>query len=295
MPEFRLSSPDLEVRVSTRFAAILACNALIDGSRQPLLRPASPDAAGTATAAGCFPLVPFGNRLAGNQFSFEGRSYRVEPNAGDPCRLHGDGWLAEWQMAEATPRRVNFRLDVAASDASPYAYEAHQIVAVEAGSLEVALTVTNRGERLPFGLGLHPYFALTPQTTLLAPAADYWLEGAGYLPTQRSGLPVDLDFSRPRALPDSWINNGFEGWSGDAEIRWPERRFGVRIAADRLFRRFVLFQLNASFDPTWTRDWFCFEPMSHSPAAHRLADLGGLVPLGTNETLAGMVRFEILH
>ncbi|MDR3372835.1 MAG: aldose 1-epimerase [Ancalomicrobiaceae bacterium] len=295
MPEIRIGAGDLEVTVSTRFAAILACDWLVAGRRLPVLRPAGPEAAVTATAAGCFPLVPFGNRLAGNRFAFEDQEFRLAPNTADPCRLHGDGWLADWTVAAVSPRFVDLALSVAASAASPYAYEAHQIVSVEADKIVVALSVTNRGRRLPFGLGLHGYFPLTAATTLLAPAAGYWLEGPGYLPTERAGLPDELDFCRPKTLPERWINNGFEGWSGSAKIRWPERGFGVGIAADALFGRYQLFRPDARFDPTGAGDWFCFEPMSHSPAAFRLPDLGGLVPLDRDQTLAGSIRFEILR
>ena len=295
MPEIRIGAGDLEVTVSTRFAAILACDWVVAGRRLPVLRPAGPEAAVTATAAGCFPLVPFGNRMAGNRFVFEDKEFRLAPNTADHCRLHGDGWLADWTVVAASPDSVDLALTVAGSDVSPYAYEAHQIVSIEAGTIVVTLSVTNQGERLPFGLGLHGYLPLTAATTLLAPAGDHWLEGPGYLPTERAPLPAELDFSSPRPLPGRWINNGFEDWRGTAEIRWPERGFGVGIAADPLFGRYQLFRPTAAFDPTWTEDWFCFEPMSHSPAAFRLPDLGGLVPLDRDQTLAGSIRFEILR
>lgn len=297
MPDLRLTASDIEVVVSNRFAAILRCDATADGTVWPLLRPASPDASRTATAAGAFPLVPFGNRIAGNRFVFEEHEFRLAANTvGDPLRLHGDGWLADWQVASATERSVDLTLSVSATLASPYAYEAHQVVALDDRGMSVTLSVANRGDsRLPFGLGLHPYFPLTPATTLLAPAGDYWREGAGYLPVERVAVPKDLDFSRPRRLPQRWINNGFEDWCRIAEIRWPERSLGVRVEADRCFDRYVLFQPDRRFDPAWAGDWFCFEPMSHSPAAHRLADGGGLAPLAPGETLEGGIHFEILR
>ena len=297
MADLQLRGNNIEVVVSTRFAAILRCDAIVDGAVWPLLRSASVDAKRTATAASAFPLAPFGNRIADNRFIFEGREFRLAPNTtDDPCRLHGDGWLADWEIAGVTERRVDLRLVISANAASPYAYEAHQVVVLDEAGMSLTLSVTNRsGERLPFGLGLHPYFPLTASTTLMAPAGDYWREGAGFLPVERRPPPADLDFSRARPLPQRWLNNGFEDWRGVAEIRWPERALGMRIEADPLFNRYVLFQPDSRFDPAWRGDWFCFEPMSHSPAAHRMTDGGGLAPLAPGEMLEGSIRFTILR
>src|SRR5438874_6756332 len=44
---------------------------------------------------GCFPLVPFVNRVRRGSFAFRGRDIRLAPNLpGDPSPLHGSGWLA---------------------------------------------------------------------------------------------------------------------------------------------------------------------------------------------------------
>jgi aldose 1-epimerase len=297
MSDIQLRADGVKVVVSTRFAAILRCDVIIDGTAWPALRAATSDAKQTATAASAFPLVPFGNRMAGNRFVFEGREYRLAPNTpDDPCRLHGDGWLADWEIAEVTERKIDLRLLISATSASPYAYEAHQVVALDEGGVGVTLSVASQSrERLPFGLGFHPYFPLTASTTLMASAGDYWREGAGFLPVERRPPPEDLDFSRARFLPQRWVNNGFENWSGVAEIRWAERGLGMRIEADPLFDRYVLFRPDSHFDATWRGDWFCFEPMSHSPAAHRLTDGGGLAALAPGETLEGSIHLKFLR
>ncbi len=48
-------------------------------------------------------MAPLCNRLAGNQFRFGGRAYSLPSNTEDPLYLHGDGWLADWQIEDQSP------------------------------------------------------------------------------------------------------------------------------------------------------------------------------------------------
>ena len=44
-----------------------------------------------------FPMIPYANRIDGNQFSFEGERYAVPPNNGaEPFNVHGTGWTSPW-------------------------------------------------------------------------------------------------------------------------------------------------------------------------------------------------------
>ena len=53
---------------------------------------------------GCFPLVPYCNRIRGGRFNFRGITVRLAPNMkGDPSPLHGQGWLGPWLARFAAP------------------------------------------------------------------------------------------------------------------------------------------------------------------------------------------------
>ena len=58
--------------MSTEFGAIWSLEAERGGSRIPLLRRPAANAPSVATAAGCS-LIPFGNRVRGNHFRYNGR------------------------------------------------------------------------------------------------------------------------------------------------------------------------------------------------------------------------------
>lgn len=285
---FTLDAGLLSARVSRHGGAILR----LDHAGTPILRPAADDAAPIDSA--CYPLVPFGNRVRGNRFAFEDRDYTLRPNTGwDPHYLHGEGWRSEWTLAEESADRLalEHRHD---GIALPYAYVARQDFVLRDGGLDLSLAVTNEGPApLPFGLGWHPYFPMTPETLLQTATGRMWSEEPGWLPGAPVALPADVDFSTPRGLPMRWVNNAFEDWSGRARITWPERNLALTLTADQLFRVMFLFVSDKSFDPGYARDFFALEPMSHLPDGHNRADLGGLVPLAPGETLVGAVRLAV--
>ena len=263
----------------------------LEGDRMPLLREA-PDGA-DAQASSCFPMVPFGNRVKDNGFAFDGLDYVLEPNTDrDPHYLHGDGWLSEWSLLSSSRDAVELGFAHRGAG-TPYSYRAAQAFVLTGRELTMTLSVQNLGSRaLPFGIGFHPFFPLTPQTTLFAPARRMWSEGAGYLPGEAGAIPQDLDFSEPSELPDCWVNNGFEDWSGEALIDWPERRMRLQVTADPVFRHAFLFLSDTHFDPQFRRDYFCFEPMSHLANGHNLPDFGGLRTLPPGQTLSGSIRLR---
>ncbi|MBL8581648.1 MAG: aldose 1-epimerase [Rhizobiaceae bacterium] len=288
MPVIALANGEAAARISTQGGALL--NVSVAGV--PLLRPAPDNAAAIDSA--CYPLVPFGNRVRGNRFVFGGRVYTLEPNTQwDLHYLHGEGWLSDWQVDEQSVDHLVLS-HRHADPGMPYVYAARQEMRLHADGIALSLTVVNEGaETMPFGIGWHPYFPMTPLTTLETGAQRMWSEEPGWLPGKPGPVPRELDFAEPRPLPGHWVNNAFEAWSGSAVVRWPERRSLVRIEADPLFTTMFLFVSDTAFDASYRRDFFALEPMSHLPDGHNLSDLGGLKPLRPGEALSGTMRLTL--
>jgi aldose 1-epimerase len=286
-----LKSGALSLRVSTAGGLVLGFWRETGGVRVPLLRDA-PDNA-DALSSSCYPLVPFGNRVKDNRFTFDGQNYHFTPNTPwDGHYLHGEGWQSPWAVDEQATDRLTMSFAHRGGN-TPYVYEASQSFALTQDGLEITLSVINRGDTaLPFGLGWHPYFPMTPKTTLFAPARKFWTEVEGWLPGEATEIPEDLDFSKHAALPHRWVNNGFEDWSGEAVMAWPERGTQLHLTADPLFRHAFVFVSDTVFDPKFERDYFCFEPMSHLANGHNLPDLGGLHILQPGQSLAGSIRLR---
>lgn len=273
-----LGAGDLSLRLGCHGGVILDFRL----GERPLLRPAVDGA--TPGQSACFPLLPLGNRIRDNRFAFAGQSHAVTPNAlPEPLHLHGTGWQADWSIAAQGPDTARLVQTYHGPDL-PHRYHAEQSFTLTPSTLRITLSITNTGpEPLPFGLGWHPFFP--PDAIVTAPAKGFWTEGPGHLPTGRSALPDDLDFASPRPLPARWINNAFDGWTGQARLDWPDRGLSLRLNADPLFDCYQLYRPAQGL-------FFAFEPMSHLPDALSMPDLAGLRPLAPGESLAGGISLS---
>lgn len=286
---FRLASGPLVAEVSAKGGSLLRFSRISTHGETPLF---SRGRLGDGQPL-CFPLVPFGNRLRDNGFNFAGTVYKLSANtATDPLYLHGDGWLGSWTVLARSRNALS--LEYRHDAAGPYHYHAEQRFALSDRELTVSLSVTNRGERaLPYGLGLHPFFPLTKRTVLTFAAERYWLQDAAFLPLRSEPVRGSMDFSRGRSPAGGWMNTEFEGWTGRAEIVWPETNSHLVIEADPIFSKCMVFVSSRKFDPTYEDDYFCFEPMTHGVDGHHRPGLAGLVPLQPGEILQGSCRFAV--
>ena len=196
-----------------------------------------------------------------NAFTFGGRLWRVAANnPPERLNLHGSGWQSTWAIEEVAPAQATLVLDRLAPDEA-YSYTAVQRFVLTEDRLVVTITLTNCGvEVMPFGFGQHPWFERDPDVSIAFRAANFWMEGPGGIATDPIRTPLELDFSTARALPNTWRNNDYGGWSGTAEIRFPSRQLGLRIAAQPIFSHLMLYS-----DPTLP--YFCLEPQTNAVCA----------------------------
>lgn len=234
-------------------------------------------------ASACYPLVPLGNRVGGNGFSFGGKDYDLRPNAADPLYLHGDGWLADWSVEQADPTRAELALEMRAPDCGVHIYRACQRFLLDGNRLRIEFDAENLGpEAMPFGLGLHPFMP-NDGARVTFNAKAFWTEGPLSLPDARIAVDGEVDFSSGRRLPDIALNNAYEGWDGRAHIQWPDG-MTLLLQADPIFSTLMVYA------PDSNRSFFCLEPMSHLPNA---LNMPGMQVLGPGEILSGGVDFTV--
>lgn len=228
-------------------------------------------------------LVPFSGRVSGGGFTFEGQFHALERNlASEKYPIHGSAFDRPWSIARETPASLTLRLSAAGP--GPFRYDAEMNYTVDDAALVMRLVVINRGIRLPFGIGFHPWFVRDGDTCLSASADKVWLERSDHLPAaiEAIGRHADMDFNTARRLPDRWINNWFSGWNGRARIGWPKRGLNAEITASEELDQYVV------FSPSGDADFFCFEPVSHPVDAFNLPGGGeshGMRILDTGETI----------
>jgi aldose 1-epimerase len=254
-----------------------------DWNGTPVLAPGQPGRAAPEQSAGCFPLVPYSNRIRDGQFLFDDRTISLPPpRYVTPHALHGWGWRAPWRLASLSGTSAKLELDHEAAD-WPWDYRAEQSVSIDGDALMLSLSVTNRSQsRMPAGIGFHPYFVRPSNLTLEAKTLGRWATdpAAPGLPLNREDPPTDLATTE--------LDHCFFGW---------DRRAGFTISGGlrvELTASPVLSHL-VMYTPAG-QPFFCIEPVSHPNNAPNLADAGPterLVILDPGETLSGWMRLEV--
>jgi len=252
-----LSNDFLTIRVSSVGGSIVDA---YDVKGRAIFRPFRGDANNlNVLDTACFPLVPFCGRVADSQFQFNAEQYKLPVNSAEDFQyIHGDGWLANWDILEASAQSIVLRY-VHGSHNSLYQYKVEQEVSLDADSIVLNLSVTNRGDSsLPFGIGFHPFFPRTENTSLQAKSESWWINNENKIPTNKELIPDVTNFTNKNDLPQALIDNCYQNWDGKAVIEWPEDEMKVELVADEVFNHFML------YTPT-DSDFFCFEPMTHIP------------------------------
>jgi aldose 1-epimerase len=257
--------------------------------RQPLLR--GTEAAITdVLEASCFPLVPFVNRIRGGTFTCDGRSVTLSLNSpGDPSPMHGQGWRAEWCVAEDGVDHATLSFHHAAGE-WPWEYEATQRIALDGDGLSLELSCRNLSpERMPCGLGFHPYYPCTAETILDTIVESAWTIDAAVLPVDNVPATGRYDL-RARRICGQALDNGFDGWSGAASITWPGEEASLRLSSPDAGR----FQVYSPPEGAL----FVAEPVQNANAALNAPQANwpalGLALLNQGQSRSLHARFEVV-
>ena len=229
MQTIDLSSGNLRVKLSPDVGGSIARFDLHTAAGPvPLFRPA-PSGSRSVLEMASFPVVPFANRVRGGAFTLRGRTIALKPNMpGERFPLHGQGWLAAWRVVRSNGNSAELAYEHTPGE-WPWGYEAAQIFVLEETTLEVTLTCRNTSlEAMPCGLAHHPFYLCSERTILDAGVEAVWTIDADVLPVKRV-QPEGRYALQHRRICAAGLDNGYEGWSGRAEIDWPERQLHLTM------------------------------------------------------------------
>lgn len=245
-----------------------------------------------ALCAGSFPMVPFANCIRDNRFDFDGRSYAVAPNMPDSrLNFHGSGWQSAWQVAASD--RASAELVLADGQVDQvYRYAASQHFQLTPDGLTITMALTNRGEcAMPFSFGQHPWFPRHAGIELRFAAAAMWRVDAEGQALALEPIPEGSDYCGWRVPPETYRNDCYAGWTGLAEVAWPQAGIGLVINADPVFRH-LMFHV-----PSNGQEVVCLEPQTNAPCAFdglgQGHDAPGVVILRPRDTVSGGMRFSV--
>jgi aldose 1-epimerase len=247
----------------------------------PVLRSTDPASLQSSRLSGCYPLVPYSNRLGYRRFRWLGQNHTTQPNFDDsPHSVHGMGWQRRWEVESARDDDAVLRL-VHPGDADwPFPFEARQAFALTPEGLNVGLSVTNTAAHpAPMGLGWHPYFPKRSRSRLHIELTDRWDSDASGLPTRK--LPqagIDGDVAHLA------FDHCFEGWPGTARLR--DEHLGLKLSSSLPYLVVFTPQL---------RDYYCVEPVSHVSNAIHMAEpaVHGLRTLSSGEHMDAWMKLEV--
>ncbi|MFZ5480556.1 MAG: aldose 1-epimerase [Myxococcota bacterium] len=254
-------------------AGVLAFESLAHG---PLMAPS-----GGELGASSFLMVPYSNRVADGAFTFHGRRVRLD----EPERhaIHGVVRKRPWEVVSATATAATLRYRHGGG-AWPWPFLAEVDYALDGASLVTRLRVRNLGDdRMPAGLGFHPYFVREDAVVGFRVAGIYPDAHGTRIPSGPASPPdPGRDFSTPRALdPDAFMDFCAHGWDGRATIAWPGRGIGLDVRSD--LGHLVFYNPPAP--------WFALEPVSNANDGFNLFARGdatsGVRVLAPGEGTAG--------
>jgi aldose 1-epimerase len=247
----------------------------------PVLRSTEPGGLASSRLAGCYPLVPYSNRLGYRRFRWLGREHTTAPNFDDnPHSVHGVGWQRAWSVTTADGTSATLAYAHVADAHWPFPFAAEQRFELSPEALTLTLAITNTaGHSQPAGLGWHPYFPKRSRSRLHVEIAERWDPDPSGLPTRKVAQPgIDSDVSHLA------FDNCFEGWRGPARIR--DERLSLRLTSSLGY--LVVFTPGA-------KPYYCVEPVSHVSNAIHMADPAahGLRTLEPGERFEAWMKLEI--
>ncbi len=226
-------------------------------------------------------LYPTPNRVRGGRFTFQGREYVFRDDG--RISIHGLVLRANWSSeppvfdSNDPAREVSVKAWIDFEPGSPLFEQfpiRHRLTVryrLSAKGLRADFTVANHDKlNLPFGLGIHPYFAVlgAREKTFVQVQAEKKMEATpDLLPTgslqSLDGAPFDL--RQPRPLSELALDDVYWGMKPGKAAGYEARDVGIKmdLLASEDFTHMVVYTPQG-------RPFFCLENQTCSTDAHNL-------------------------
>lgn len=221
-------------------------------------------------------LAPWANRLEKMGFSFEGKTYHLNPDLknirpdGHGLPIHGFlSFSPLWKVVEysgdAKSAHVTSRLEFwrypELMAQFPFAHTIEMTYRLSNATLQVETVIHNLGaEPMPISIGFHPYFNLHD-----APRDQWTVHIGARKHLELSDKLLATGESKPMDLPDQFtlqgkvIDDGFYDLARDGEGR---AHFSVQGKTEKIAVSFgPNYPVNVTYAPAG-KEYICFEPMA---------------------------------
>ncbi|MGA2519821.1 MAG: aldose 1-epimerase family protein [Acidimicrobiales bacterium] len=239
-------------------------------------------------------LAPWPNRLGDGRYSFEGRSAAAaldEPERHNA--IHGLVRWLPWQVLSRAQNVLCLGCTLHAQPGYPWQLALTMEYRLGRDGLSVTAGATNIDRvAVPFGIGFHPYLAVSSSTidtaSLLVPARRRLVTDERGLPTSSTAVAgSEYDFRTPRWVGTTRLDTAFTDLQPDpdglvrVDLDDPGGR-GVTLWMDDSFDYVMLYTGDTLEPPERRRSAVAVEPMTCPPDAFRSGqDLLRLEPGGS--------------
>lgn len=223
---------------------------------------------------GCYPLLPWSNRVPGGRLRFGTIDAVLPVNSSDGSAIHGLAADRPWDVLASGASTAELTIEV---DVAPYRVVGRQTFELADGALDLSVAVTNVGPAsVPVGIGIHPWFRAG---RVAVPAALVW--PGEPVPT---GPPVAV--AGRRDLRDGAVPDPMDACFGGLTATAVEAP-GVRLAWDGPVTHVVVY--------TGQAGWVCLEPVTMATDGIAMANDGvrghGVRALAPGDSLSVAYRF----
>jgi aldose 1-epimerase len=262
-----LNSDIARIEISPELGgAILVYDAKLHNKFVPILR--NSRNAESVLNSSCFPLVPYSNRIKHGLLNWQEKSSQLPLNhLPEKHSIHGHGWQLPWKVIHKNETSLTLEYNYKKAE-WPFSYSARQVFTLKGSALNIELSLVNHStSQMPAGLGLHPYFSLTKETSLTCSVDKMWAVNDESMPTTLGDAPTALASSEGLLITNSKLDNVLTGFSGAATVVWPEWRAEADITTSSNCKFIVVYSPK-------DQHYFCFEPVTHITDAINMSNNG---------------------
>jgi galactose mutarotase-like enzyme len=239
----------------------------VHGRELLYLEPATLADASKNVRGGIPVLFPSPGKLRDDAFSYEGRRGAL--------KQHGFARNLPWQVDGTT---LTLEANAQTRSQFPWEFRYRLTLTLEGARLRLGIAVQNTGgEPLAFGLGFHPYFALTSKS-----AAQIDTRASTIFDNVTKEVKPFTGFDFTRKEQDLYL---LDHGSTESALHYGDgSRLAIRASSE--FTRWVIWSLS-------DKDYVCIEPWSSPPDALNTGE--GLLQLAPGATHEGWVELELLR
>lgn len=196
--------------------------------------PEQPFDAGAWPKAGCFPMLPFADKLPENRLRWNGHDVAVADPDGPPW-FHGWGLRSAWEVVERTATTCELRMRFEGSSRWPWPFAGRLRFEMAPGGLNVVLSMTNLAQvAAPASIGLHPYLRWPEGTQAMVRGRRVWIADpdrpGAFRPYEKAA--ADAWFDGDMDAPGSPPNLFYEGWDGTVRITYAGTAAELHLCSD---------------------------------------------------------------